>query len=113
MIFDVADNRSKGVAMVVYTLGIWTAKLGHEEEFISAWRDLATRTRADFPGASAALLRDRDVPNLFVSSGPWDSTEQIENWRRSATFSAGVTKIREFVDGFQPHTMDPVVTIGE
>jgi len=87
-------------------------KPGREEEFISAWRDLATRTESDFPGASAMLLRDRDIPGLFVSSGPWDSLEQIAMWRAATTFGEGVAKIRELLDGFEPHTMDPVVTIG-
>jgi heme-degrading monooxygenase HmoA len=99
------------VAMAVYTLGIWTVKPGHEEEFISAWREMAARTKADFPDASAVLLRDRDAPNRFVSSGPWDSLEQVEAWRASPSFRDGVAKIREFLDRFEPHTMDPVVTI--
>lgn len=77
--------------MAVYTLGVWKVKPGREEEFIAAWRDMATRTESDFPGASAMFLRDRDIPSLFVSSGPGDSL---------------------LLDGFEPHTMDPVVTIG-
>jgi heme-degrading monooxygenase HmoA len=99
------------VVMAVYTLGIWTVKPGREEEFISAWQDMASHTKADFPSASAILLRDRDKPNQFVSSGPWDSLEQAEAWRASAAFREGVAKIRQFLDGFEPHTMDPVVTI--
>jgi heme-degrading monooxygenase HmoA len=97
--------------MAVYTLGIWTVKPGREEEFIAAWHDMASRTKADFPGASAVLLRDREKPNQFVSSGPWDSLEQAQAWRASAAFRDGVAKIREYLDGFEPHTMDPVVTI--
>jgi heme-degrading monooxygenase HmoA len=98
--------------MAVYTLGVWTAKPGREEEFIEAWRAMATATAADFPGASAMLLRDRDDPSKFISSGPWESLEQIETWRGSATFRDGVTKIREVVDGFEPHSMDPVAVVG-
>jgi heme-degrading monooxygenase HmoA len=95
----------------IYTLGLWVVKSGREEEFISAWQDMATRTKADFPDASAVLLRDRDMPNHFVSSGPWDSLEQAQAWRASTPFRDGLANIRELLDSFEPHTMDPVITI--
>lgn len=98
--------------MAVYTLGIWTVKPGREDEFVTAWRDMATRTEADFPGASAVLLRDRDLSNRFISTGPWSSMEQVAAWRESAAFRDGVGRIRELVESFEPHTMDPVVVIG-
>ena len=28
--------------MSVYTLGIWLVKPGHEEDFVKAWKDMAT-----------------------------------------------------------------------
>lgn len=99
--------------MTIYTLGIWTVKPGHEDEFIDAWRDLATRTAAEFPAPTATLLRDRDQPNLFISYGPWTSPQDIENWRSSATFRHGVARIRDVLDGFEPHTMDQVVAIDD
>jgi len=98
--------------LAVYTLGVWTVKPGHEDDFIEAWNALATATVEDFPGATAVLLRDRDDPSKFISSGPWDSLEQIETWRASNTFRDGVGQIRELIEGFEPHTMDPVVTVG-
>ncbi len=100
------------VNVSIYTLGIPTVKQGREEEFVLAWRDLATKTQSDFPGSSATLLRDREVPNRFISSGPWKSLEQIEAWRASPTFSAGVGRIRELLESFEPHTMDEAAIIG-
>jgi heme-degrading monooxygenase HmoA len=97
--------------MAVYTLGVWTVRPGAEDDFVEAWRDMATHTAADFPSATAMLLRDRDRPNWFVSYGPWASIEDIESWRGSATFRDGVTRIRATLEGFEPHTMDPVVAI--
>jgi heme-degrading monooxygenase HmoA len=99
--------------MAVYTVGLWRVKQGEEELFVSAWRDLATATARDHPGASAVLLRDRDAPNLFISAGPWESLEQIETWRASTTFTSSVGAIRPHLESFEPHTMDPVVTIGD
>jgi heme-degrading monooxygenase HmoA len=98
--------------MAVYTLGVWTAKAGQESEFVEAWRDMAEKTAADFAGASAVLLRDRDRPNVFISYGPWASLDDIASWRGSTTFQQGVARIRALLDGFEPHTMDPVATIG-
>jgi hypothetical protein len=36
---------------------------------------------------------------------------RLNAWRASAAFRDGVAKIREYLDGFEPHTVDPVVTI--
>ena len=82
-----------------------------EDEFVAAWNDMASATAADFPAATAVLLRDRDRPNLFISSGPWQSLEEIESWRGSTTFRDGVARIRASLESFEPHTMDPVVTV--
>jgi heme-degrading monooxygenase HmoA len=97
--------------MAIYTLGVWTVRPGAEDEFIEAWRDMAARTAADFPGATAVLLRDRERPNWFISNGPWASMADIEAWRGSATFKDGVARIRGTLEAFEPHTMDPVVTV--
>ena len=98
--------------MAVYTLGVWTVKDGREQDFIDAWHAMAAATATDFPGASAMLLRDRDTPSVFISSLPWESLDQIEAWRASETFRAGVGEIRELIDNFEPHTMDLAATIG-
>ena len=92
--------------MRVYTLGIWTVKNGREGEFVDAWRDLAERTKSDFPDETATLLRDRDQPNRFISFGPWDTLEQIERWRGSETFKQAVGTIRAMLENFEAHTMD-------
>ena len=97
--------------MPVFTLGIWTVSEGREDDFVRTWQDLAERTKGDFPDATATLLRDRDQPNRFVSYGPWESLEQIEQWRSSGTFQAGVGKIRELLESFTPHTMDVAAEI--
>jgi heme-degrading monooxygenase HmoA len=99
--------------MAVYTLGIWTVKPGLEDEFVEAWQHMAAKTAAEFPAPSATLLRDRDQPNRFISCGPWPSLDEIAAWRESATFRDGVGRIRAMVDGFEPHTMDAVVRIGD
>ena len=97
--------------MSVFTLGIWTVKEGREDDFVRAWRELAERTKEDFPDETATLLRDREQQNRFVSFGPWESLDQIEQWRNSTTFQAGVGKIRELLDDFAPSTLDVAAEI--
>jgi heme-degrading monooxygenase HmoA len=97
--------------MSVYTLGIWTVREGREQDFQAGWKELARRTREDFPQATAVLLRDREVPNRFISVGPWESLEQIGAWRASAAFTDTVGALRALLDDFSAHTMDPVVVL--
>jgi heme-degrading monooxygenase HmoA len=92
--------------MTVYTLGIWTVKAGRELDFVRAWQELAEQTKLDFPDGTATLLRDRAHPSQFISFGPWESLEQIEQWRGSDMFKQGVAKLRELLGEFTPHTMD-------
>jgi heme-degrading monooxygenase HmoA len=92
--------------VAVYTLGIWTVKPGREDDFAKAWQDFAERTSADFGGATATLLRDREQPNRFISFGPWESLDQIEQWRASDAFVTAVGDIRALLEDVSTHTMD-------
>jgi heme-degrading monooxygenase HmoA len=103
---DALSGTWRWESMSVFTLGIWTAKEGREDDFVRAWGDLAERTKTDFPNATATLLRDRQQRNRFVSFGPWESLEQIDQWRASETFQSGVGTIRELIDDFAAHTLD-------
>lgn len=97
--------------MTVWTLGLWRVKQGREDDFVAAWRAMADATKADQPDASAVLLRDRDNPGLFISTGPWDSPDQVAAWRSSAAFVEGVARIKDCLESFEPHTMDQVVEV--
>lgn len=99
--------------MTVYTLALWRVKAGREDDFVAAWQELAHLTQRDFPGTSAVLMRDRDTPTTFISSGPWDSLGEIEAWRASQTFQVGVEKLREVVDSFEMHTLDRAAIAGD
>lgn len=97
--------------MTVWTLATWQARPGEEEQLVAAWEQLASRTKQAFPHASAVLLRDHQAPGLFISFGPWDSTEQVQRWRESAAFRDGLTAMRPHLAAFEPHTMDEVVVV--
>jgi heme-degrading monooxygenase HmoA len=89
----------------LYTCGIWRVLPCREENFVSAWRDLARWTAEHISGAGAAtLFQDTEQPNRFVSFGPWESADAIEAWRASAGFQERVTAIRARLEGFEPGT---------
>lgn len=95
----------------VWTLARWVAEPGREDEFVEAWRDLATWTVDEFPDASGTLLRDRDTPNVFFSFGPWRDLDEAQAWRASDGFRERVARIRELLEGFEPHMLDPVTRV--
>lgn len=97
-----------------YTHGVWTVKPGREQEFVAAWAELAEWTADEVPGSGwARLLRDTAAPNQFRSFGPWRDTEAIEAWRALPGFQQRVERIRGLLGGFEPHTLDLVVEVGQ
>ena len=50
-------------------MGIWQVKPGSEDDFITAWQEMADWTMREVQGAEpgGTLLRDREQPSRFVS----------------------------------------------
>lgn len=91
----------------LFSVGIWTVKPGREEEFVAAWSEFADWTRREIsPTAVGTLLRDRETPNRFVSFGPWESLEQMEEWRSHPGFQERVGSVRELLEAFEPGTFE-------
>ena len=97
--------------MKIWTLGRWTAKAGQEDAFVAAWEAFARATKVDAPDTWAVLARDRDIPQVFYSFGPWPSLEAIERWRGSEAFQQGIANVRNHLESFEPHTLDTAVEI--
>jgi heme-degrading monooxygenase HmoA len=96
----------------LYTSGSWRVKPGREDEFVRAWQEFAQWSASEFPGAVwATLIRDADDPSHFLSIGPWESTQAIEEWRASEGFRERVGRIRELLDGFEPMSGEAVVDV--
>lgn len=93
----------------VWTLGRWVCRPGREDAFVAAWTELSEWTRDRYPDARGTLLRDREDPTVFFSFGPWRDLGEIEAWRADPGFRERVERIRELLEGFEPHTLDPVV----
>jgi heme-degrading monooxygenase HmoA len=100
--------------MSVYTMGIWLVKPGREDDFVAAWQEMADWTMREVDGAQAGgtLLRDRDHRSRFVSFGPWPDDQTVAAWRGSPGFQERVSRIRNFLEEFNPATLDPVAVQG-
>jgi heme-degrading monooxygenase HmoA len=95
-----------------YTSGLWVVKGGHEQEFVAAWTDFVTWA-ADQPGSGTfRLVRDTEDPRRFLSFAPWASFEEQEMWKRTDEFMAGMKRVREHVESFEPSTYELVVQVG-
>jgi heme-degrading monooxygenase HmoA len=97
-----------------YTSGTWIVESANEEEFVVAWTELALWTREEIaPGARAILLRDRDDPSRFVSFGPWESDQEMADWRANDGFSSRIGRIQRLLERFEAHTFDTAAHVGE
>jgi len=95
--------------------GVWTAKEGREDEFVSAWKELAAWVVATFPDEARppSLYRDLDHRSRFVAFDEWGSSEAIVACRRHPDFRARIAALLggplEGVDGAM---LEPVVLPG-
>jgi heme-degrading monooxygenase HmoA len=96
----------------VWSSGVWTVKPGREAEFAEGWREFAEWATANHDAVGAWLLRDRDRPSEYISIGPWPSDAALAAWRADPGFGSRVARLRELLDGFEPRTLDPVVSVG-
>ena len=89
-----------------YTHTTWHVQLGRENEFVERWREWADWSRREGFEAQALLLRDLEHPQTFVSFGPWESVAAVRNWRKLPGYQARVARLSEFVESFEPRTLE-------
>ena len=95
---------------MLYTAGIWVAKKGKERNFIAAWKEFAEWTSSNVVGAgNARLLQDIEKPERFISFGPWESVESIQQWRNKQEFKEFFAKAKELCESIQPNSLKAVV----
>jgi heme-degrading monooxygenase HmoA len=97
-----------------FTTGIWNVKKGKEQEFITAWKEMAEWTFTHMDGGSAHLLQDSKDQSRFISIGQWTSEDNIQKWRETTEFKTALEKINNLLtETSEPHNMNEVATIGE
>ncbi len=93
-----------------YSVGIWLVKSGREKEFITAFDDFAKWVLNRNLGAGEVyLLQDIQQPGRFITCGPWESLQKIEEWRNLPEFKEFFAKSKEMCDEITPLTMIPII----
>jgi len=93
----------------IHTYGEWVVRPGAASSFIPIWTEFAGWMEHHQKGfKNGALMQDSENPNLFISSGTWDSMEDIEQWRGTQEFQDFVGKTMPFLIEFKPHAMKSV-----
>jgi quinol monooxygenase YgiN len=91
----------------IWTHGVWTVKPGREDDFIAAWRAMASDAVREFqPPEEPHLMQDRERPNVFRSFGVWDDPEQVERFR--GFIQPHLQGMRELTESIEVLTLDDV-----
>lgn len=110
-----AGRRPAELATVAstYTTGSWKPFPGHEEAFLSEWREFAAWART-FPGASfATLARDLRDSERYVSFMAWDDLDSVRAWKSSPEFKPRMARVQEHIDKFAPTELEVVAVVDD
>jgi quinol monooxygenase YgiN len=100
------------IGKLAYFVGTWSVKQGKEEEFLKIWTDLANWTKDnEMCSISVILLQDLEQKGLFMSFGPWKSSECAQAWQQEPQFKAALVKLKEVCDDIKLNTMESVFSI--
>jgi heme-degrading monooxygenase HmoA len=89
----------------IWTHGVWTVKAGREDDFVSAWREMALGAMEELQAREKPyLFRDREHPNVFRSFGYWESPEEVAAFR--GFIRPHLERIRELTDGIEMLSLD-------
>jgi quinol monooxygenase YgiN len=98
--------------VAVYSSGDWHVTPGREQEFVDAWQELASWSRAEFAPGWGKLLRDKQDPAHFLSVGEWANEQVIEEWRASEGFKQRIGVIRGLTNEATIRVLDLAAQVG-
>jgi hypothetical protein len=95
----------------VYTLGVWRAKPGMQDDFIAAWKGLGRHFGSlSHPPGKGTLLQSVDDSQQFYSFGPWSALEDIQAMRNHPDTPAEIAKVMQFCEDGRPGAFRVVAT---
>jgi heme-degrading monooxygenase HmoA len=97
----------------VWTHTVWTVRAGREDEFVTAWQEMAREVARDIRmRRPPTLLRDHDRPNVFISFAPWEDLDTTTRFRSSEIFRRHVAGMGSMLESLDAHTLDQVIADG-
>jgi hypothetical protein len=95
-----------------YTLGVWRAKEGREDDLVERWKEIGEAFNAlPTPPGTGTLIRSIDDPGLFYSFGPWPSLEAIHEMRAFEPAREAIARMQEVCEEARPGTFRLVATV--
>ena len=91
-----------------YTMGVWVAKSGQEDDFMDAWAEFAAWAAEQTGSHDLRLLRDRDSAGRFVSFGDWDDIDAVHAWKATPEFRRRMAVVQQHVEAFEPSELTSV-----
>jgi quinol monooxygenase YgiN len=93
-----------------FSLGIWLIKSGKENEFIDLFQKFADWVFSQNLGAiEVYLLQDVQEPRRFITCGPWETIQKMDEWRKLQEFKEFFADAKEISDEITPLTMKPIM----
>jgi heme-degrading monooxygenase HmoA len=94
----------------LFSVGIWRVKSGKEKDFIATFGAFAEWVFDRNLGAEEVyLLQDIEQPSRFITCGPWESIQKIEEWRKLPEFKEFFVKAKSMSDEVTPLTMKSIL----
>lgn len=106
------SSRETAMKDVVYTLGVWKVKAGHEAEFVAAWKTLGEIFgELEHPPGTGTLIQSLSDPALFYSFGPWTRLEDVQEMRSDPRAQAALQRLIALCTEATPGTFRVVAEV--
>lgn len=93
-----------------FSVGIWLVEPGKENEFVATFSDFAKWVFSRSLGAGEVyLLQDIQQSNRFITCGPWENLQKIEEWRKLPEFKDFFAKAKGMCIDVTPMTMKSIL----
>ena len=97
---------------MIYSVGIWTAKEGREDEFLRRWEESCDSLVLDYPELRFRLLRDQSDPRRFVSlTEGWRTPEQVDEVRELPSYQDSMSALWRVLESGEQSTFELAVEI--
>jgi heme-degrading monooxygenase HmoA len=94
-----------------YTVGIWIAKNGSEQNLIETWRRHSSEALLGRGATEFKLMQDPVDSRRFLSCATWGDGETLQAWRKSPEFREFVSKMVELCSDYDVIVLKSLATL--
>ena len=86
----------------IFTYGRFEVEPANEQAFVDAWSEFAAWVSAQPGAVTFRLVRDVRNAGRFISFGQWEDADAVRNWKSSAEFNEGLSRVVKQATEFEP-----------